>query len=51
MSDAYRAFLESKFRFSPASRFDVAPDEINPALKPFTRDIVRWAVAGGRRAV
>lgn len=27
------------------------PDELNPALKPHTRDIVRWAVKGGKRAV
>ncbi|MDN7558818.1 DNA methyltransferase [Burkholderia orbicola] len=31
--------------------FDVDPAEINPSLKPHTRDIVRWALKGGRRAV
>jgi DNA modification methylase len=50
MSD-YRSFLESKFKFSQFHGFDVAAEEVNPALKPFTRDVVRWAVKGGRRAL
>jgi DNA modification methylase len=50
MSD-YRSFLESKFKFSQFHGFDVAEDEVNPALKPFTRDVVRWACKGGRRAL
>lgn len=48
---SYRAFLESKLRFTQYHGFDVAPDDINPALKPHTRDMVRWAVKGGRRAI
>ena len=51
MSDAYLDFLRDKIRMAPATGFDVPLEEINPALKPFTRDIVRWALAGGRRAV
>jgi SAM-dependent methyltransferase len=47
----YRAFLESKFRFSQAQGFDLPLESINPDLKPMTRDIVRWAVHGGRRAI
>jgi hypothetical protein len=45
MSD-YRSFLESKFKFSQFHGFDVAADEVNPALKPFTR---LRAVKLGRR--
>jgi hypothetical protein len=27
------------------------PRKFNPQLKPFNRDIVRWAIHGGRRAI
>lgn len=47
----YRAFLEAKIASAPVHGFDVMPDAINPGLKPFNRDIVRWALAGGRRAI
>lgn len=47
----YRKFLEAKVRMAHYAGFDVDPAEINPHLKPFTRDIVRWAAQGGRRAV
>jgi len=49
--DDYRAFLEGKFKFSQARGFDVDHNAINPQLKLFTRDIIRWAVKGGRRAI
>jgi hypothetical protein len=42
MSD-YRAFLESKFKFSKSWGFDVADSEINPLMKPHQRDVIRWA--------
>lgn len=47
----YADFLRQKIRMASYDGFDVSPDEINPNLKPFTRDIVRWAAQGGRRAV
>lgn len=47
----YAAFLRQKIRMARFDGFDVSPDEINPKLKPHTRDIVRWALKGGRRAV
>jgi hypothetical protein len=47
----YRAFLESKVRFTQYHGFDVDPADLNPALKPFTHDVVRWAAKGGRRAL
>lgn len=51
MSDRYKAFLEDKIRLAPATGFEVDPAELSPDLKPFCRDIVAWALRGGRRAV
>ncbi|WP_244134543.1 DNA methyltransferase [Burkholderia gladioli] len=50
-SDKYTDFLRRKIRMASFDGFDVEPSEINPVLKPHTRDIVRWALKGGRRAV
>lgn len=50
MSDAYLDFLREKINLAKFSGFDVPLEEINPALKPHTRDIVRWMVKGGNRA-
>ena len=50
MSD-YAEFLRQKIKLASFDGFDVAPEEINPQLRPHTRDIVRWAVQGGNRAV
>lgn len=47
----YADFLAAKFKSAPAHGFAVSPEETNPALKPFTRDIAVWAVHGGRRAI
>lgn len=47
----YREFIEAKIAMAPDSGFDVAPGEINPQLKPFVREIVRWAAHGGRRGI
>lgn len=49
--DDYREFLRNKIRLAPSKGFDVPLWAINRALKPHTRDIVRWALAGGQRAV
>jgi hypothetical protein len=48
---AYRKFIESKIQLDSGCGFRVEPGQVNPALKPFTRDIVRWACEGGRRAI
>ncbi len=48
---AYEEFLRDKIKLAPFDGFDVPLEEINPALKPHTRDIVRWMVKGGNRAV
>ena len=47
----YHDFLQGKFRFSKAHGFDVEDAELTACLFPHQRDIVRWAVKGGRRAI
>lgn len=51
MSDAYLSFLRQKIKLASFDGFDVPLEEINPALKPHTREIVRWAIKGGNRAI
>lgn len=50
MSD-YDAFLREKIRLASFVGFDVELEQINLNLKPHTRQIVQWALQGGRRAV
>lgn len=47
----YVDFLREKVAFDRRFGFDVGETAVNPILKPHQRDIVRWAVRGGRRAV
>lgn len=47
----YLDFLKSKMAIAIDSGFDVPDKKINTALKPHQRDIVKWAVKGGKRAV
>ena len=47
----YRAFLEAKAALATSVGHDCDPSEVNPLLKPHQRDIVCWAVRGGRRAI
>lgn len=47
----YGQFLREKIKLAPKKGFDVPLKQINPHLKPHTRDIVRWALAGGQRAI
>lgn len=49
--DAYAQFLRQKIKLASATGIDVPVEKINPALKPHTRDIVKWAVKGGNRAI
>ena len=51
MSTAYADFLAEKVNFDSRCGFEVTDDEVHPSLFPHQRDIVRWAVAGGRRAI
>lgn len=47
----YNKFLRAKIKLAPRKGFDVPLEQINPGLKPHTRDIVRWALSGGQRAI
>lgn len=47
----YADFLKAKAAIAPSSGFDVADSAVHPILKPHQRDIVRWCLAGGRRAI
>lgn len=49
--DPYEKFLREKIKLANFDGFDVPLDQINPDLKPHTRDIVKWAVKGGNRAI
>ena len=47
----YSDFLRGKVAFDQTFGHDVHPSEVHPILKPHQRDIVVWAVTGGRRAI
>ena len=47
----YSEFLRAKIKLASFKGFDVPMEQINPALKPHTRDIVKWAAQGGNRAI
>lgn len=47
----YNEFLRNKIKLAPSKGFSVPLEQINPSLKPHTRDIVQWALQGGQRAV
>jgi hypothetical protein len=47
----YGAFLATKRHHGVGSGFDVAPEALNPALFPFQRELVRWALGQGRAAL
>lgn len=49
--DGYRAFLAAKVQLAPSLGIAVSEEEVNPILKGHQRAIVRWALAGGRRAI
>ena len=51
MTNDYEQFLAEKIRLAQFRGFDVAEGDINPALRPHTRDIVKWALQGGNRAI
>lgn len=51
IQQSYLKFVQGKIRLAQAKGFEVTLNAINPALKPHTRDIVRWALDGGQRAV
>lgn len=48
---SYTEFVAAKARFDNTYGHQVDPGEIHSMLLPHQRDLVRWAVAGGRRAI
>mgnify|MGYP000899802376 CR=1 FL=1 len=50
-ADPYRAFLEAKIPAAADEGIAITPGDVSPVLKPHQRDIVLWAVRGGRRAI
>lgn len=47
----YAEFVKSKVAIAEKQGFDVDPSEVHPILKPHQRDIVCWAIGGGRRGI
>lgn len=50
-SAPYEEFLAAKVELEFSCGFQVPPSALSPVLKPHQADIVRWALAGGRRAL
>ncbi len=50
MTRSYSDFLKAKVCLAASTGFDVSDADMSPVLKPHQRAIVRWMVAGGRRA-
>ncbi len=48
---SYSDFLAQKVAFDSACGIDVDRERIHPLLKPHQKDLVQWAVKGGRRAI
>ena len=48
---AYNEFLRRKVRVAAKHGFAVQAEDVHPILLPHQRDAVRWACAGGRRAL
>ncbi|MBM0235893.1 hypothetical protein JNW88_00125 [Micromonospora sp. ATA32] len=48
---SYLDFLTAKTPVAATTGLHVDPGEVHPILKPHQRDIVTWAVRGGRRAI
>lgn len=47
----YEEFVKDKVSFEKCYGFPIADGDVHPILLPHQRDIVRWAVNGGRRAI
>ena len=51
MPNDYTDFLRQKIKMANFKGFQVQPENLSPILYPHQRDIVRWAVLGGNRAI
>lgn len=48
---SHEEFLREKVAFDRSFGFPVHSDDLHQVLLPHQRDIVRWAILGGRRAI
>lgn len=48
---SYDRFLKNKVVIAPSYGFEVDRESLNPWLKPHCKDICKWALKGGRRAI
>lgn len=46
----YNEFLKRKVKLAKSNGFEIDIDELNPALKPHNKLMVKWNVEGGQRA-
>jgi len=51
MKNKYKRFIENKIVTTPQSGFEVSDELLHPILLPHQRDIVKWAIKGGKRAL
>lgn len=51
MKTKYTDFLKNKMAISSQYGFEISTDEITPSLYPHVKDTVKWAIAGGCRAI
>ena len=47
----YQKFLEQKIVVAGTYGYEINKDEINPISLPHQKDIIHWAISGGRRAI
>ncbi len=47
----YIEYLENKIVVAEKYGIDISKDEINPIAMPHQKDIIQWAISGGRRAI
>lgn len=51
MKTKYTDFLKNKMAISSQYGFEISKEEITPSLYPHVKDTVKWAIAGGCRAI
>ena len=51
LTETYGEFLARKATFDASYGHEIDLSEVHPILKPHQRDLVAWAVKGGRRAI
>lgn len=47
----YTDFIDEKQKIIETAGIDLSPEDLNPKLYPFQKDIVRWALAKGKAAI